>query len=423
MPLPPLFIATDPTAIRFQKPAIRQLRLTEPGTWWNGSRGDLRSACFPAVTTVVDGLLTLADPSTGVWRATVTPKTTQTGAAAADGMAPAYVEFTAAATALSDVVLGLIAAADSSATLTTAASVNAWKRFRSYVALTVSPVGATTLRSTSVAPGQDYTLEITAPAGNGSTITVIASPSTSTVKVGLYYAINRTLGDNGFNEYGQPYITEVTASTPAADFLGPVYLGADTEPVDVGFAFREYDEGSMVSTVLYGQPIAYGEGAVAAASVGTPVYVRHTTAGDYVAGLVTDQAGAALGATPNVWTGTPTVLDNTVYSMQITFGDVVETLTVLSDGTATDIEINDGLRAQLLGRPSLAELTGSGTTTLIITGPADGRGFTPAQSGAGVIAFVETTPEVSTHTLLTRGDRFLAPSTGVGSVPVDVPHA
>lgn len=428
MTLPALLPPTDPTRIFNQRTDLArpELRYAEPGMWWNSGEHDLLTGCFPAMTAVTDAELTGADPSTGVWTVTVTPITTQQGSAGADGMAPASISFTAAATALSAVVTGLITAADDSSELISADDLAEWSRFRSYVDLSVSPSGATFLRATSVASGMEFLLEVTAPAGNSSTVTVITAPSTTTVKVGFYVAIDRTRGLNGYNEQGQPYLALIDANTPAADIVGPVYKGADTEPVESGYAFREYDESSNVPLIRYGQVLAYAEKAIDFASGPVPVYVRHTDAGDFLAGMATDQAGAEAGATANVWTMTPAVANDTLYQLEIQYNGEVEVLTYLSDGTAADTEITAGLLAQLNlrngeGQP-LEGITGVDGATLVLTGPADGRSFVATSIGVGDAGEVETTPGVTTHTLLTRGDEFVAQSIRIGSVPVNVPR-
>ena len=399
-------------------------RYGEPGTWWNCERKDTCTGCFTAITMIVDNLLANG-PSDGTWSVEVTPITTQNGAAAADWMAPATISYTTTGPeADSDVVLGLIAAANTSANLLTQQDVDNWNRFRSYVVLSVGGT-AETLRATSVQSGMTFAITVTPVAPSTVTPNTVASPDQSTLKVGGYVAIDRTQGANGYNDFGQPFLVEISASTPAADIVGPVYLGADTEPVNPGFKWREYDEGSAVAIVSYGVPLAYGETAIGAASIDTPVYIRHTADGDYFPGMVTDAAGAAAGATANVWTMTPVVANDTLYQLEITYGLEVVVLEYLSDGTAADTEITAGILAELdkrngAGQP-LEGITGVDGATLVLTGPADGTSFTPASIGVGDMGEVETTAGVTTHILFER-DKFKAQSPRVGPVPVAVPH-
>ena len=424
------FVTQDLTAIPFARSSgtTRQdLRYAEPGQWWNNHENALLSGCYPAVTMVVDAELGGTSPNTGVWTATVTPLTTQNGSPAADGMAAASITYTSAAETLAQNVAALVAALTTATELEALADLTSWNRFRSYVALSISPVSTAKLRATSVQPGMTFSLVLTGPAGNTVAYTTIASPSTSVLSVGTYCAIDRTLGSNGFNANGQPYLTLITSATAVADIVGPVYLGVDTEALEAGDLFREYTQGHTVPVVAYGDCLAFADSVIAASSTDKAVYVRHTASGNYVSGCVTDATGAAVGATANVWTGTPTAVNDVVYTQQIIFGDVVQLLTFLADGSATATEIVTGLKAQLAlhtgvgGR--LYGLVGSGTTTFIITGPSDGRGFTPSSNGTGVLAWVETTAEVATHRLLTRGDKFGASHSAIGSVPVSVPHS
>ncbi len=427
MAIPAIFHSRDPVKTDFLKSEgliDPDTRYGEPGTWHNCQDKLLCTACIAAITQVVDNLFAGNDPSTGTWRVDITMVTTRHGAAAADAIAPTFIEFAAAATDLDDVVLGLIAAADTGAGLTSLDDVAAWNRFKSLASLSVGGT-AETLRATAVASGTEFTLVVTPPAGNTSTPTIVAAPSTSTVKVGLYVEIDRTQGSNGFDEFGNVFIKQMTSGTTLADIIGPVYLGVDTEPVQQGFSFREYSEGKTAAVAAYGVMLAYGEGAVS--GVGQPIYIRNTTSGDFIPGLVTDAAGAAAGATANLWTMTPVVVINTLYLLQIVFGSVTIVLTHLSSGVATATTISDGMRAQLAlyngADQPLEGIVGSGTTTFIATGPADGRSFTPSNVGVGDMGPVETEAAVATHILFTRGDKFDAPSTRIGAVPVNVPHS
>jgi hypothetical protein len=426
------FPAYDPTRVPFKRSdglTRPQLRYAEPGKWWKSTRGgeELVSACFPAVTTVIEHLLTGSDPSTGTWTLTVAPVLTQTGAAGPDGLAAASISFVAAADTLADIVLGLIDAAETGATLTDASDLANWVRFNSYVALTGD--GAETLTFTARASGTTFTVTVTAPAGNGSTETVVSSPDTTVISVGCYVALDTDQGTDGYNDQGQAYIKPVESDTPADEILGPVYLGDGTEPLEPGDLYREYNQGSDVALASFGKILAYADKAIPASSIGSAVYVRHTTVGNFRAGTASDADGAEDAATADVWTGTPTAVNDTEYIFEIDWNSNIVQITVLADGGTSATEICNSARTEIAKYTGAGEalfgLTASGTATLILTGPADGRGFTPSQSqaSAGTIAWVHTTTGVTTHTLLTRGDRWLASSPAVGSAPVDVPYA
>jgi len=429
MTLPALFPPRDLGRVQFQRNDLIKphLRYGEPGTWWDGHRKDLISGCFAAVVMTVDAELTGVEPSVGDWIFTVTPITTQHGAAAADHMAPASITVAAAdAVTLAATVLAAIAAAADGSSLTEAADLETWTRFASYVKLSVSPTGAAFLRFTSVTSGQEFSVSITAPAGNSYTLTTVASPSATTLKVGFYCAIDRTKGSNGYNAIGQPYLKPIEASTPESDIVGPIYFGDGTEDVSPGFPYREFEQRKDVPLVSYGHPLVYAYTTIPASSIGSPVYVRHTASGDWEPGMATDEAGAALGATANVWTMTPVVANDTLYQMQIVYGSSTVLLTYLSDGTAADTEITAGMLAQLNlyngDGQALDGITGVDGATLVLTGPADGRSFAVTSIGVGDMGEAETTPGATTHIMLTRGDKWLAESSHV-SAPVDVPHS
>lgn len=421
------FPTIDPFRIPFQPTdgvARPEAPLDEPGTWHDDTYHDLMTGCFPALLNVIDAELTGNDPSTGDWVVTVTPQETQQGGASADGLQAASITFTAAADSLADVVLGLIQASEDAATLLDPADLPDWERFYSYVQLSVSPTGAEHLRFTARNTGDTFLVEITAPAGNGSTQTVISTPDDTTLAVGCYAAIDRTQGANGYNEQGQPFLTLVSSTTPAADLIGPIWLGTNTEPLDQGDAYRVYAQGSDVPLVRFGHVRAAGTKGIPASSVETDVYVLHTETGTFPPGTVTDAAGAAEGATANVWTLTPVVVNSQEYQLQIEFGTETVVLTYLSDGTAADTEITAGMLAQLqayngAGGP-LEGITGVDGATLVLTGPADGTSFTPSNI-TGDMGPVETTAGVTTHIQHPR-DKFLARSPGIGSAPIRVPH-
>lgn len=428
MSLPPLFVARDPSRVQFaESNGLGGAIHLEPGNVFDLERSTVGIAVYEDVAQVTDAELTGTFASTGTWRVTVIPKVTPFGSAAADGMGEAYIEFEADADTAADTVLGLIAAAAAGATPTSLATADAWNRFRSYVSVSVGASSAK-LRLTSVTKGATFDVVVTGPAaGDSYTLTTIQSVLASTMKCGLYVAIDRTKGTNGFNAQGQPYVTAVTAATPPEDIIGPVMFGDGVEPVEPGYSFREYKAG-LVPIAKYGDVTAYADKAIALSNGPEPVYVRHTTVGDYVAGLASDAAGAASGATAHKWTGTPTPTDNTLYQVQIQLTgangeQISEVIQFTAGGSTTATLIANGLRANLATKTKLAGLiTGSGTATLILDGPADGREVVVTSVGPGAISFAETNENVSTHTLLSRGDKFIRPTSRVGSAPVSIPH-
>jgi hypothetical protein len=438
-----VFNADDPTDIEFLREEgylEPTNRFPEPGMWWDCERKDLCDGFYCTVTSIQDVELTGDDPSTGTWEITVTPLTTQQGPAGADGMEPATISFDAAADSLADTVLGLIAASEDSANLLTPQDVVEWERFRSYVRLSVSPTGATFLRVTSVQSGMTFSLAVVAPAGaggdstNSSTTTVIATAGDSTLNVGTYVAIDRTKGTNGRDPLGKFYLKEIEASTPPSDFVGPVYLGADTDPVTAGYKFRTYSEGSMVAFAHYGVMCGYGETAIAASNIGSSPYIRNTPSGDCPTGLIIDQAGAEAGATAGVLTVTPVAADSTLYEFDVSVdGEVIGTVSYTSSAApATADEIANVYRTQLLAINAAYKaefgidaysLDAAFGSPVVLTGRADGAtvALTPTAANVGDNGIVVTTPAVSTHTLFPR-DKIAAASLRPGSVPVEIPH-
>ncbi len=107
-----------------------------------------------------------------------------------------------------------------------------------------------------------------------------------------------------------------------------------------------------------------------------------------------------LADTNAVWTGTPTAANLTSYQIRV---GAMNTQTeqwmqfnspvYVSDATATATEICDAMRTWINGL-GLIPVTGTGTTTLILTGDTNYPYFTVTNVGTGVIAFVETTPAV-----------------------------
>lgn len=101
-----------------------------------------------------------------------------------------------------------------------------------------------------------------------------------------------------------------------------------------------------------------------------------------------------------VATGTPTVANSTVYQISIQYtnrytgnSETFTTTPFVSDATATDVEINNNLRAQLASQPQIP-ITGSGTTLLVFTGQTGFAGFTVTNIGPGVITFAPTTAAI-----------------------------
>lgn len=129
-------------------------------------------------------------------------------------------------------------------------------------------------------------------------------------------------------------------------------------------------------------------GSVASAINGKVFVVISTSGGDELGEARADDEDVG---TAQVATGTPTAANSTQYQFEIVFRGATHVISFLSDASATDTEICDGLRADLLTHDELDGLiVGTGTTTLILTGPED-ESFTVNNTGPGVISFAATT--------------------------------
>lgn len=165
-------------------------------------------------------------------------------------------------------------------------------------------------------------------------------------------------------------------------------------------AVDSYAIGSMVSVRELGDTAVQNVGA--AAANGDPVYaVINTTGGDALGEARPTRAGVA-----QVTTATPTVANATVYALQVfvpAFEDQpAQNVTgeYTSDGSATDIEINDGIRASLAAN-GLTGITLGGTTTITFTDTVLGRPFSVIDvAEAGDWASIVETTAAAQYTML-----------------------
>lgn len=102
----------------------------------------------------------------------------------------------------------------------------------------------------------------------------------------------------------------------------------------------------------------------------------------------------------DVWTITPTAVNDTHYQLEVQFPAVEGvsdaknfTFQVLGDGSATAEEICDDFRTQMAADAAFTALcVATGTTTLILTGQVAGLAMTPEDKGPGILAPVNTVP-------------------------------
>ncbi len=115
-------------------------------------------------------------------------------------------------------------------------------------------------------------------------------------------------------------------------------------------------------------------------------------ANTYPAGLILGRVSVATLLVAQVWTLTPTAANDTDYQLDVPFTDGVSfTFEVAGDASATATEINDDFRAQMAANAAFsARVTGSGTTTLILTNLGTTQ-FTPTDAGPGSWASITET--------------------------------
>lgn len=151
-----------------------------------------------------------------------------------------------------------------------------------------------------------------------------------------------------------------------------------------------------------------------------PVFYRHTAKGGNteIGQFRSDADGVA-----EVSTLTPTVVIDTVYTVDVHIGEEDFHFEILSDGTATATEICDAMRvAMALDATFTAQVVASGTTTLILTGQTAGVDLDVVSSGPGVFTIVETTPSAPTAEVLSNAQWLLSSAAaGVALLELNIP--
>lgn len=153
-----------------------------------------------------------------------------------------------------------------------------------------------------------------------------------------------------------------------------------------------------------------------AVAVGDSVYCRHTTGtGTEIGAFRNDADGDAQQSTL-----TPTVVDSTVYTVDVKIGGSNYHFQFTSDADATATEICDGIRAAMaLDSAFSALVTTSGTDTLILTGDVEGQALDIVSSGPGVFTIVEDTAPAPTCDLVS-GAQWLQGSAAAGIALLEV---
>lgn len=148
------------------------------------------------------------------------------------------------------------------------------------------------------------------------------------------------------------------------------------------------------------------------------VFFRHTASGGntVIGRFRTDLDGVA-----EVTTLTPTAVNDTQYGVRVVIAGTAYSFNVTGDASATATEINDDFRTQMAADLVFTALVvATGTTTLILTGQTAGQELDVTDTGAGVMAIVETTPPAPTAEDLSTQARWMTASTGAGFALLEV---
>jgi hypothetical protein len=200
---------------------------------------------------------------------------------------------------------------------------------------------------------------------------------------------------------GNSAMAEVDATTTEWDIVGvtmrPIGQFANQGSADPD-ASDGIAAGKMGDAGRDGAVYMRNNGSVASTVNGEVWCVVSTAGGDELGEARADDADG----TAQVATGTPTAANDTQYAFEIVFRGATHVISFLSDASGTATEIADGLRADLLTHDELDGLiVGTGTATLILTGPED-EAFAVNDIGPGVIAFAATTAPTGRAILLSR---------------------
>lgn len=179
------------------------------------------------------------------------------------------------------------------------------------------------------------------------------------------------------------------------------------------------DAAEMGNVLRSGRIWVTAEGTVAA---GAQAYCRHTSDG----GSNTQQGTwrGDVDGVAQVTTVTPTLANTTLYSLDVFAGGRPFHFEYTSDGTATAIEICDGLRAVMVADAAftaLISVPGAGAATLVMTAVSAGVPFQVYTGGSpGAYTSITLTTPASTRADLAVGCRFVTATTGAGLALLEV---
>lgn len=282
------------------------------------------------------------------------------------------------------------------------------------------PTLRSTLRATADLTGDDVEL-VANRSGEPFTVELVGNPngnlSLTTVENATPLTIPLAIGmiDIDGNLVRLPQAGDTDRGLVGILVRGKAVALDESDP----FANGLHREGDTLELVRDGDVWVQPEDDVTPAS---PVYMRvHAPASEQRGSFRGTPSGVA-----NVWTLTPTVANDLVYRVGInvagvgTFGPYE----VLSDGTATATEIDDGLADLMDADTNLAVyVDAAGAATLVLTGQVEGVSFTPVDAGPGNWTSITETTAARIDTVLCDKLRWLGvgDSTTITQVSITVP--
>lgn len=265
---------------------------------------------------------------------------------------------------------GIAAAINAAAAVTSSALNN----------LLVATSAAAVVTITTLRKGESYTVGATTAPGS-ATLTHANTQSSTQTALPLGIVVARS-GDHG--------LARVASTSTSESVAGFVAGGDNEDEAAADGTSGGYSAGKSVPVAISGDFYASPEDSV---TRGGKVYVRRVATGTEVLGAL---RGSHDG-TARVETITPTAANSTQYHLRIDVdhdgnGDWKSyVISALSDADGTATEIVTALKADLAKIDALSGVvTGSGTTTLVLTGAA-GIKFESNDIGTGTLSVAETT--------------------------------
>jgi hypothetical protein len=399
-------------------PGQRAVRPLPPvGNRLDGRRSESTSALFAATKQTVVMTLGGSTATGDITTITITPTKTATGSPWADSIPALVITATTGATqtlaALGELIEAAALAIVNISSLTDHAD---WQPIADFV--DVSAVNEVITIATRDA-GARFDIAFTTD-GSATETHTTEGEDDDELRVGTVCIVSSTASD-GYKTVTAPISTTVATAT-----LGVVMEGIGCAPASSGYSFKVYKAGPDVPVETEAPCSVYAEGA---GTVGGDVYYRKTATGTEIPGAVVGVAGVTTD-TAEVYTITPTAANSTLYAMRIDVLNFWTSAVVTSgriymtsdaDGTAT--EVVTGLKTSLADDNDQLDsyVTGTGTTTLILTAAA-GYKLALYPDSPGVLAGYSTpsTAGASDH-LLWSGATFAETCSAAGIAAINLP--